>query len=410
MTSQINLQEYASTESVLSAAQLELLLHHAPALELSIVPVVGKGDTFRLTTGSTVGAVEIGDLSIMIEPKVGVPQLLSIAAYAMGLFRPQEQRPFDFAERQSLPDALALALASAGRRAFGQGLLHGYRTEEQALRTVRGRIRIAEQLRRRLGAGLPVEVRFDEFTDDIIENQLVRAAVARLGSMRLRSDQARQQLSWIAAMLEQVTAVEFRPNQVPAVRFSRLNDHYRGVVGLARLVLCHGAFESGRGGVRASGFLIDMNQLFQEFLIAALRDTLRVSERTLRSDREIQEIWLTEDRRLRLRPDLSWWNGPICTFVGDAKYKNLSGSSVPSSDLYQLLAYATALDLPGGLLVYAQGDAEPASYRVIHAGKRLEVASLDLSGELAAVFRRVERIAQEVLVLRDEARSERLPA
>lgn len=288
--------------------------------------------------------------------------------------------------------------------------MHGYRTEEQALRTIRGRIRLDEQLRRRLGAGLPVVVQFDEFTDDIIENQLVRAAVAWLGSMRLRSDEARRQLSWIAAMLEQVTAVEFRPNQVPPVRFDRLNDHYRGVVGLARLVLRHGAFESGRGGVRASGFLIDMNQLFQEFLTAALRDRLGASERTLRSDREIPEIWLAEDRKLRLRPDLSWWDGPICTFVGDAKYKSLPGSSVPSSDLYQLLAYATALELPGGLLVYAQGNAEPVSYRVMHAHKRLEVVALDLSGELAAVFRRVEQAAHEVRVLRDEARSEGTPA
>ncbi len=410
MTTQLNLQEHASTESVLSATQLELLLEHAPALELSIEPVASEGRVFRLTAGSTVGAVEIGDLSIMIEPKIGVPQLLSLAAYVMGLFRPQAQRPFDFAERQSLPDALALALASAARRAFGQGLMHGYRTEEQALRTIRGRIRLDEQLRRRLGAGLPVEVQFDEFTDDIIENQLVRAAVARLGSMRLRSDEARRQLSWIAAMLEQVTAVEFRPNQVPPVRFDRLNDHYRGVVGLARLVLRHGAFESGRGGVRASGFLIDMNQLFQEFLTAALRDRLGASERTLRSDREIPEIWLAEDSKLRLRPDLSWWDGPICTFVGDAKYKSLPGSSVPSSDLYQLLAYATALELPGGLLVYAQGNAEPVSYRVMHAHKRLEVVALDLSGELAAVFRRVEQAAHEVRVLRDEARSERTPA
>lgn len=116
MTTQLNLQEYASTESVLSATQLELLLEHAPALELSIEPVASEGRGFRLTAGSTVGAVEIGDLSIMIEPKIGVPQLLSLAAYAMGLFRPQAQRPFDFAERQSLPDALALALASAARR------------------------------------------------------------------------------------------------------------------------------------------------------------------------------------------------------------------------------------------------------------------------------------------------------
>ena len=30
---------------------------------------------------------------------------------------------------------------------------------------------------------------------------------------------------------------------------------------------------------------------------------------------------------------------------------------MPNADLYQLLAYTTALNLPGGLLVYAKGEA-----------------------------------------------------
>ena len=80
-----------------------------------------------------------------------------------------------------MPDTLALALAAAARRAFVRGLLHGYRTEEEALHTVRGRIRFDEQMRRRSGVPLPVEVRYDEFTDDILENRLVKAAVVSLG-------------------------------------------------------------------------------------------------------------------------------------------------------------------------------------------------------------------------------------
>ena len=57
----------------------------------------------------------------------------------------------------ALPDVLALALTSHARRAFSRGLLHGYRTEEEALYTVRGRIRFDEQIRRRFGIPLPVE-------------------------------------------------------------------------------------------------------------------------------------------------------------------------------------------------------------------------------------------------------------
>ena len=389
----IDLKEYAPSEHVLSPTQRDTLLRNADTLNLAIQPVVGTYDSYRIKAGSTVGAVEVDDLSVIIEPKIGIPQLLSLACYAMGVFKSQQDKLFDFEESEALPDVLAIALASEAHRAFARGLLHGYREEEDALQTVRGRIRFDDQMRRRSGFILPVEVRYDEFTDDILENRLVKAAAVRLSRMRLRSTKARGELSGATGMLEQVSLVEFGANDVPEFRFDRLNEHYRGVVGLARLILRHSAFESGRGDERASGFVMNMNDLFQDFLTAALREALGVSSHTLRSD---HIITLDEDGRARLKPDLSWWDGSDCTFVGDAKYKNLTNKPVPGADLYQLLAYATALDLGGGLLIYAQGEADTGSYRVKHAGKRLEVAALDLSGSLDEVLGRVMSIATRV--------------
>lgn len=398
---QIDLKEYAPTDHALTAAQQDELLREASALDVSIESIVDREGLYRLTAGPRVGAVEIGELSVLIEPKMGIPQVLSLACYAMRVFRPQQDRPFDFRESESLPDTLAIALSTAARGAFVRGLLHGYREEEDALQTVRGRIRLEEQIRRRFGIGLPVEVRYDEFTDDILENRLVKAAVSQLSMMRLRSMKARRGLSWVAGMLEQVSPTEFGPNDVPEIGFDRLNEHYRGVVGLARLVLRHSAFQSGRGNVRASGFLMNMNDLFEEFVTVALREALGVSEQTLLSNKGLK---LDEDGAVDIKPDLSWWDGTTCSFVGDAKYKNLTGRRVPTADLFQLLAYATAHDLPGGLLVYAQGEADTASYRVKHSGKQLDVVALDLSGTLDEVLRRVDHVATRVRTLRKDAR------
>ena len=404
---QIDLQEYErSNPHPLSAAERDDLRTVVPSL--TIEPASGEDSAYHLTPGSTVGALEIGDLSVLIQPKIGIPQLLSLACYAMGVYKAKEERLFEFNEEaETAPDTLALALASTARRAFSRGLLHGYRTEEEALHTVRGRIRFADQIRQRFGIPLPVEVRYDEFTDDITENQLIKAAILRLGGMRLRSRQARKNLGWVAAMLENVSPVEFTPNDIPKVTFDRLNEHYRGVVGLSRLILRHSAFESRRGAVRATGFLMDMNTLFQEFVTVALREALGVSERVLYSDNQLKgnrRIHLAESRRVKLEPDLTWWDGETCTFVGDAKYKRIENESVPNADLYQLLAYVTALDLPGGLLIYAQGEADTATYEVRHSGKLLQVAALDLGGSLEEVLRRVNGLAGKITELRDDAR------
>ena len=110
----IDLKEYAPAEYTLSAAQRDALLREARTLDLSIEPVLGSEGSYRLSTGPKVGAIEIDDLSVLIEPKIGIPQLLSLACYAIGVFRPQE-RLFDFEESKALPDTLAIALASAAR-------------------------------------------------------------------------------------------------------------------------------------------------------------------------------------------------------------------------------------------------------------------------------------------------------
>ena len=377
----IDLQEYRTSEPLrLPVSERDALRAAVPSL--GIEQVSGEANVYCLTPGSTIGALEIGDLSVVIRPKLDISRVLFLASYAPGAFDLREER-FDFEEEHTLVEALALALEAAARRAFARGLLHGYRTEEEALHTVRGRILVAEQIRRRFGVPVPIEVRYDEFTEDILANRLVKAAAGLLGRMRIRSARARAGLRWIGAMLGNVAPVQFAPSDVPLVTFDRLNAHYREVVGLARLILRHWAFEAERGGVRAAGFLMDMNTVFQEFVTEALREELRVAEHTLCSDKELsgqRQICLNDESRVRLEPDLTWWDGPTCTFVGDAKYKNVTGEHVPNADLYQLLAYTTALDLPGGLLVYARGEAAERTYRVRNAGKLLEVVAVDLGG------------------------------
>lgn len=397
MSRRIDLKEYASSGPLrLSVAERDALGEAIPRLTLK--PAAGTAGAYHLAPGSVVGAVEVGDLSVFVEPKIGIPRLLSLVCYATGGFKPGREL-FDYPRDQALADVLALALGSAARRAFRHGLLHGYRGEEEALHTVRGRIRVAEQIRRRHGVAPPVEVSFDEFTDDIPANRLVKAAARRLGGMQLRSLPARRELGRLGGMLANVSPVEYAPGAIPEIRFDRLNEHYREVVGLARLVLQHSAFEAGRGDVRASGFLLDMDTVFQEFVTEGLRQALGLSAGTF------GEQWidsLDQGAEIRLRPDLVWRHRASLVFVGDAKYKNLA-KGLPNADIYQLLAYVTAVDLPGGLLIYAKGEAEPAVYSLRGSRRRLEVVALDLSGTLDEALKRVGTIAERVKALRDEA-------
>lgn len=395
----LELREYERSEPL----RLSVTERDALGKVVAITPVPGRADAYYLTPGSTVGAFELGGLSVSIRPKLDISRVLFLASYAIGAFKLRE-RHFSFLEAETLVEALVPAFVMAARRAFGHGLLHGYRTQEESLHTVRGRIAVSEQIRRRFDIPLPVEVRYDEFTDDILANRLVKAAAHVLGDMRIQDAHLRDGLRWTSTALGRVSPVHFSPRDLPSVPFDRLNEHYREVVELSRLILKYRAFEMDRGDLRANGFLMNMNEVFQEFVTRALRETLQVSSRTFRSDEALPaDLTLDVRERVRLKPDLSWWDGSLCTFVGDAKYKRVHDERIPNADLYQLLAYATALDLPGGLLVYAQGEAHPVVHQVRHAGKLLEVATLNLSGSIDDIRSSIDRLADRLRALRSDA-------
>jgi 5-methylcytosine-specific restriction enzyme subunit McrC len=252
-------------------------------------------------------------------------------------------------------------------------------------------------------------VSYDEFTEDIELNRILRAAVARLARMPLRRHEHRQSLRAVDAALERVALVEYA--RAPArPSYSRLNEHYRGAVELASLILDSSGFDLRTGDIASHAFLIDMNRVFERFAIVALREELRLDEQTFPSAAVGRRLHL--DRRLPpvidLEPDLSWWESDgRPSFVGDLKYKRTQVDEVKHADIYQLLAYTVATDLPAGLLIYAAGEAESGTHVVRYAGKRLEVRALDISGHPDQVLERVRGLAARVRELRAEALQDR---
>ena len=83
-------------------------------------------------------------------------------------------------QEEDVLEAIALSFTHRTKQAVGRGLLRGYRREEDTLNTVRGQIRFSDQIRRRYDLPLPIEVAYDEYTEDIEQNRLLKTALYRL--------------------------------------------------------------------------------------------------------------------------------------------------------------------------------------------------------------------------------------
>lgn len=361
---------------------------------LTIEPVAGSTDTYTITGGSLVGVVRVGDLTVELRPKVGIAPVLFLLSYDLDPRAWREPRA-QVVRDMNLAEAIVPLFARAAQAALRPGLLHGYRTREDTLATVRGRIRMADQMRARTGLPMPVELVYDEFTPDILENRLLRSAVDVLGRLRLRHQSSRRALARLHQQLNGVASLLVDSREVPEPVWTRLNERYRPAVSLARLIVTTTGLEAQAGGEDASAFVVDMNDVFERFVRAALREQLRLDAKAFPAASRGHTLYLDTGRFIELKPDLSWWDAGHCVFAGDCKYKRTVGT-VPNADIYQMLAYLTALQLPEGLLIYPAGEDVPPELVIKRASKRVHVRALDVSRPPAQLMHDVRSLAQLV--------------
>lgn len=216
------------------------------AKSITISPTPGREGYYDLTPGAEVGGIALRTLAIEIYPKIPIDRLLFLISYVLHRRRWQEFA-FQTEDSSTLVEAIAYAFVSQIRRALQRGVLQGYRVEEDALLTVRGRVRIEDQIRSRFGIPVPVEVRYDEFTEDIEENRLLRAAISRVLRLPLRSSNIRKSLHAYDGVLRSTCLIEYDPRRLPTINYTRLNERYRPAVELAKLILCSRSFELQHG-------------------------------------------------------------------------------------------------------------------------------------------------------------------
>ena len=253
----------------LSSAQLRAL----GDARIGVTPSPDEDEVYILRPSSWIGTVNVGDIAVVVRPKIPIDRVMFLITYAMG---PKNWRreSFDLRRAADVLEAITFSFAHHTRQAIHRGLLQGYRREEDALTMVRGRIRFGDQIGRRFGVPLPIEVGFDEFTEDIEENRLLKTAIHRLGYTFIRSAAARQDVRRLRPAFTTVGLGAYRRGAPPEVRYTRLNEHYRPAVELARLIIENSSLELFHGEVEGAAFLIDMNTVFEQFLYVALREAL----------------------------------------------------------------------------------------------------------------------------------------
>lgn len=373
------------------ARRLALPRAVADALHVSDVAAVDFTDDpgeWMVAAAGKIGVVRVGELQVTIKPKIEIDRLVFMMGYARNPSYWLDDR-VHLDQHLGLPEALAEAFRRLATRALEQGLLKGYRTIDDTTAVMRGRIREADQIKRRFGRLIPLEVRYDDFTVDIPENQLLLAAAQRLLRMPGLTRPARHALQRLRLQLADVTLPTAGVR--PSWQASRLNARYVPALHLAEMILDGRSFEQRVGEVTVTGFLFSMAKIFEDFVCVALREEMRPHGGRSRLQ---YRGHLDKAETVAIKPDYVWSIGGVPGIVVDAKYKAEKPVGFPQADLYQLLAYCTVLGLSEGHLVYARGEEEPRVHQVAGSPVTIRCHTLDLTAPPSGLIDQMALIAE----------------
>lgn len=384
------LREHTATEVELDDA----LARRVPIVtggRIGVRPAAESGRYF-IDTAQYVGSVVLDDLQILVRPKIPLHNLFLLLTVGIPSDSWRDES-FGYDRDESLLASIAEFFARTAERTLAGGLLRSYRMQHEPLVAIRGRLDLAATFRQP-GIVSPVPCSFDDFTVDIDENRVLRAATRQLLRLPGVAATTRSILLRLLVRLEGVADVHVDGEAVRDLldrRITRLNSYYEPTLRLSEIILRNVSLIDRSGRTEASAFLLDMNALFQRFLTERLRQALVGRLEVQAEPRE----HLDRDRRVVMEPDLVFAAAGKRRYVGDVKYKLSPPGRAYNADLYQLLAYCTAMGLDEGVLIYCLRDETDPSLAsdqpivgesiVRRAGTSLRTYHLDMSGGIQDV-------------------------
>jgi len=317
----------------------------------SALSVRSRGhDEYEVKVHNAVGVISLGDLQLVIEPKIPIEHFAYLLARSGAL--PQVDSTTAYIdEGRQLWDLVACAFLDETDIILRHDLRRDYRNETAFLSNPRGRIdplRTATQL---LKGSTTALCEYQEFDDQTPLNRTLRSAAEKLTRIPGLQAETRHRARRTLRLLEHVGPLQ--PGDLLA-RPDRQLRHYVAGHQLALSIINSTALLPTGGTTPAKAFLLRSPGLIEDAIRAILRSDLKGAEVT-KTGRRIEGSGYT------INPDLVFDQGRA---VADVKYK-ISGRTPLRSDLYQSVAFATGFGCTkSAILSFGHSDEQRLALKI----------------------------------------------
>jgi len=308
-------------------------------------------DGLQIEATSYIGRLCLGDLELIIRPKISPGELTTLIVYAFSL----SDTHFYDAGRQfyanlGIADILVHQFADEVEQLLRRGLTQRYVRQSGSLSFLRGRIDFNTMAQQPYLSKAELPCSFYERTGEWELNRLLAAGLVAVNRITIDSG-LRQRLARLADAF---------PIRAPGLRLTservgralenldRLTERYASALELLKLLVDGGCvlLEHSVEQEGVYSFLFDMNMVFQRLLARLFGEYIEGATVTNEFPLPCLDYVSGFNPRGRParspRPDFAVWRGKDLIALLDAKYRDLWYRATPRDWIYQLALYASA--------------------------------------------------------------------
>lgn len=323
-----------------------------------------QGKKCIIKANQYVGVIFLKNYKIHIEPKVPLENLFKIIQIAKRIpsLLPEEGL---LSSGDSIQDLIINYFLQLTHKMVLSGVKREYQEKSETSGFIRGKILFQETIIKYQGKLNQLICLHDDYTLNIIENQILKTTFWYIQKTNPNNQQRLSALQ-LMDIFHEVSLIPDLDNEIfNTIIYNQLNEMYRVLHYLCKFILQNLSYHHSYGDIPFSSFLIDMNDLFEEFIFELLKkydiNNYTIIHEQITSKKTETIVGENTPKSIVIKPDISIYKNNTIKAVLDAKYKKnpfvirYKKPRVHSDNFYQIYSYSKIKSCPGAL-IYPQNE------------------------------------------------------
>jgi len=282
--------------------------------------------------------------------QIPIENIYFLLCYAWNKLDEKERVNVAIDDKTELLDLFAKVLINATKMLLKRGIDKNYIDHTEELAGVKGKVQISQTLKSNLLFKQRTICSFDDFSANIILNQILVSTIYRLIRTKGLDKQLKSELVSLQRMLSGIDQIEITNPLFKQVRLSRNNRFYGFVMNVCQIIHESTFPSEEQGKFKFSDFTRDdrkMNQLFEAFI----RNFYRIEQKKYKTVKKETIKWQFDNidndsyqYLPQMETDITLENDTEKVII-DAKFYretmtlNYDKERIKSANLYQLFSY-----------------------------------------------------------------------